>query len=436
MIFNLKIMAKFLINGGSALKGIISASGNKNAVLPLMAACLLTEHECVLENVPQIRDVLVMGEILEGLGAKVSGLGTSRISIHAQNITRISPDSKLTDKLRASVLLLGPLLGRMGKVELAHPGGDIIGKRSIDTHLFGFEQLGVMFENNHDLYKGSAGKLIGKRIFLDETSVTATENLLMAGAVANGTTVIKNAACEPHVICLGEMLQKMGAHITGLGTGTVIIEGIKELKGAKQKVRPDHIEAGTWAITAGATHGELAIENVIPEDMDMILTYFKRMNLSFSWKNEVTDKNYHQENTLLIKPSELKSIPKIDANIWPGFPTDLISPMIVLATQAKGTSLIHDWMYEGRMFFVDKLIRMGADIVISDPHRVVVSGPSKMSGRDIISPDIRAGIALVIAALCADGQSILHRVELIERGYEKVDERLRNLGASIERVEE
>lgn len=429
-------MSKFVIDGGFPLKGKITAAGNKNAVLPLMAASLLTDQTVILENVPLIRDVAVMAEILESLGAKVEGIGTTQLTITAKDVKSTSPSPKLTDKLRASVLLLGPLIARAGKISISHPGGDIIGKRSIDTHLYGLTEMGAVFNRDNGVYEGSANGLNGKRIFLDETSVTATENLLMAASLADGTTIIRNAAGEPHIICLAQMLKKMGAEITGEGTGTLIITGKKSLNGATQRVRPDHIEAGTWAVTAGATHGEMEIESVIPNDMDMILTYLKRMGLLFDWKNRLTsDSDYDKENILVIKPSELISIPKVDANIWPGFPTDLISPMIVLATQAKGTSLIHDWMYEGRMFFVDKLIRMGADIIVSDPHRVVVSGPTKLSGRDIISPDIRAGMALVIAALCAQGKSTIHRVELIERGYEKVDERLQSLGAKIKRQE-
>lgn len=420
-------MSKFIIEGGIPLKGTIRTAGNKNAVLPCMVASLLTDEPVILENVPQIRDVAVMAEILINYGVAINGLGTNKLIIDASHLHHTQPDKKLIEKLRASVLLLGPLLSRLGKVALYHPGGDIIGKRSIDTHLWALEKLGAKFETKDELYIGKSGKLKGTEVFLDESSVTATENILLAASRADGETIIKNAACEPHIVCLTEMLTKMGAKIEGAGSNIIKITGQKKLRGVTQKIRPDHIETGTWIVVAAATGGEVEIENCVKEDLEMIITYFKRMNVNLTWKDKAT---------LLVKPSKLKAIQKIDANIWPGFPTDLISPTIVLATQATGSTLIHDWMYEGRMFFVDKLIRMGANIVISDPHRVVVSGTSQLTGREIISPDIRAGMALVIAALCAQGKSSINRIELIERGYEKVEERLKKLGANIIKTEE
>lgn len=420
-------MAKYLIDGGIPLKGKIKTAGNKNAVLPCMTASLLTDEPVVLENVPQIRDVAVMAEIFVNYGVKITGLGTDKLTIGASNIHPVRPEKNLIEKLRASILLLGPLLARLGEVSLYHPGGDIIGKRSIDTHLRALEKLGAKFDAKNELYRGKVTKLTGTEIFLDEASVTATENILLAASLAEGETVIKNAACEPHVVCLAEMLTKMGASIEGAGSNIIKIAGHKKLRGVTQTIRPDHIETGTWIVAAAVTGGEVEIENCVKEDLEMIITYFRRMGVNLSWKNETT---------LLVKPSKLKAIPKIDANIWPGFPTDLISPTIVLATQATGSTLIHDWMYEGRMFFVDKLIRMGANIVISDPHRVVVFGQSKLTGREIISPDIRAGMALVIAALCAQGKSSINRIELIERGYEKAVERLKLLGANIEKIEQ
>jgi len=420
-------MAKYQITGGIPLKGKIKTAGNKNAVLPCMVAAVLTEETVILENVPRIRDVAVMAEILSNYGVKISGLETDKLTIDASQIYPAKPDKNLVEKLRASVLLLGPLLARIGEVALYHPGGDVIGKRSIDTHLWALEKLGAKFENKNELYCGKSSGLKGTEVFLDEASVTATENILLAAASAEGVTIIKNAACEPHVVCLAEMLSKMGAKIEGVGSNIIKIIGQKKLQGVTQKIRPDHIETGTWIIAAAATGGEVEIENCVKDDLEMIITYFSRMNVNLSWKDKTT---------LLVKPSKLKAIQKIDANIWPGFPTDLISPTIVLATQATGSTLIHDWMYEGRMFFVDKLIRMGANIVISDPHRVVVSGPTELTGREIISPDIRAGMALVIAALCSQGKSSINRIELIERGYEKVEERLKSLGANIEKVDE
>lgn len=420
-------MSKFIIQGGMPLRGKIKTAGNKNAVLPCMAAGLLTSEPVILENVPQIRDVEVMSRILQSYGVKIEKIEKDSLKLQSDKLTAVTVDQNIIEKLRASVLLLGPLLARFGEISLFHPGGDIIGKRSIDTHLQALKKLGAQFETRDELYIGKAAKLKGTEVFLDESSVTATENILLAASLSTETTVIKNAACEPHVVCLCEMLAKMGTDITGAGSNIITIKGSSTLHGTKHSIRPDHIETGTWIITAAATGSEIEIENCVQEDMEMITTYFNRMNVKLSWKNTTT---------LLVKPSKLKAIPKIDANVWPGFPTDLISPAIVLATQASGSTLVHDWMYEGRMFFVDKLIRMGANIVISDPHRVVVSGPTKLFGRDIISPDIRAGMALVIASLCAHGSSTIHRIELIERGYEKVDERLKKLGAKIEKVED
>lgn len=430
-------MAKYIIEGGIPLKGKIRAAANKNAVLPAMAATLLTTKECVLENVPKIRDVEVMGDILKSLGAKVKGLGTNKLRICTKNAKGTVIDQKFAAKLRASVLLLGPLLAKFGKATLPHPGGDVIGKRSIDTHIGLLKELGAKIEQKDLIYNCSVKKLKGKRIFLDETSVTATENAMMAASLAEGVTVIKNAACEPHIVCLANFLRKMGAEIEGASTSIIKVKGKKSLHGTTHRIRPDHIEAGTWAIAAAATSSEIEIEEVIPNDVDMILMYLSKMGVDFEWRNKISqEEDYEKINSLFIKKSKIISTNKIDANVWPAFPTDLISPMIVLATQAEGTTLIHDWMYEGRMFFVDKLIKMGADIIISDPHRVVVSGHKKLYGREITSPDIRAGIALVIAALCAEGKSIIHEVELIERGYQEVEQRLQNLGAKIKRVEE
>lgn len=420
-------MSKFIIQGGIPLKGTIRTAGNKNAVLPCMVAAILTKEKVTLSNVPRIRDVSVMAEILENFGILIKGLGTDKLTIDASSIHPAQPEKSEVEKLRASVLLLGPLLARLGKVSLFHPGGDVIGKRSIDTHLWALGKLGAKFETQDELYLGRSKKLVGNEIFLDEASVTATENILLAASLSRGETIIKNAACEPHIVCLAQMLSKMGAKIEGVGSNIVKIQGQNKLNGVDHAIRPDHVETGTWIIAAVTTKGEVEITNCEKEDMEMITTYFTRMGVNLSWKNN---------STILVKPSKLNAIPKIDANIWPGFPTDLISPTIVLATQALGSTLIHDWMYEGRMFFVDKLIRMGANIVISDPHRVVISGPTKLTGREIISPDIRAGMALVIAALCAEGKSSINRIELIERGYEKVEEKLTALGANIKKIEE
>lgn len=420
-------MAKYLIEGGYPLKGKIRTAGNKNAILPCLAASLLTSEEIVLTNVPQILDVEVMLQILKEYGVKVKYLNPDTISLMADQLSSLTVNQKIIEKLRASVLLLGPLLARLGEVSLYHPGGDIIGRRSIQNHLEAFKKMGAEFSEDNSSYQGKLKDYNGGIIFLEETSVTATENILLCASFYEKVTIIKNAACEPHIVCLCELLNKMGAHIEGVGSNLLKINGCRKLRGVTHSIRPDHIETGTWIIASAVTGGEIEIENCLKEDLEMMTIYFRKMGINLSWKDQTT---------ILIKPSKLKAIPKIDANIWPNFPTDLISPMIVLATKAQGRTLIHDWMYEGRMFFVDKLIRMGGNIVISDPHRVVVFGDSQLFGREIISPDIRAGIALVIAALCARGKSIIHRGELIERGYEKIAERLSILGAKIERVED
>lgn len=422
----IKNMARFIIEGGKKLSGKVKISGNKNSVLPLMAATLLTDEDCVLENVPLIGDVLVMGEILKDLGAKVDGLGTSRLLINTRGVKKYKLKPELVQKLRASILLLGPLLARFGKAEMRHPGGCVVGRRAVGTHFDALAALGAKTITSEENYESEVKNPHSAYIFLDEASVTATENAMMMASLIPGKTIIDDAACEPHIEDLANFLNLMGAKVEGAGTNKIFIEGVKKLNGGKFTVGPDYIDAGTFAIAAAVTKSKITIEGIQEKDLFMILLYLKRMGVKYEVKG----------NILNIFPSKLVSLGrKFQTRPWPGFPTDLMSPFIVLATQAEGVSLCHDWMYESRMFFVDKLIAMGANITLCDPHRVLVSGPTKLRGKVVESPDIRAGMALVVAALCADGESEIRNIEIVERGYEKIEERLKLLGAKIRRVE-
>lgn len=418
-------MAKFIIKGGKPLRGKIKVSGNKNAILPIMAATLLTTQECILENVPKITDVLTMGEIMEDIGVKIEGLGANRLVVNSKGVNKYSLKPQLVEKLRASILLLGPLLGRFGKAKLRHPGGCIIGRRAVGTHFDALEALGAKTIVGEEDYESEVKNLHPAHIFLDEASVTATENAIMMASLVPGTTVIDDAACEPHVEDLANFLTTMGAKIKGAGTNRITVFGVKSLQGVRHQISPDYIDIGTFAIMAAVTKGKMVIEGIDPKHLRMILLYLGRMGVD--WRPE--DKN------LVISPSKLVAPQgKIQTRPWPGFPTDLMSPFIVLATQASGTTLCHDWMYESRMFFVDKLIAMGANITLCDPHRVLVSGPTKLRGKELESPDIRAGMALICAALCAEGTSVIGKIEIIERGYEDVEKRLKSLGANIKKI--
>jgi len=419
-------MAKFIIQGGKPLQGTVKVSGNKNAILPVMAATLLTEEECVLENVPQINDVLIMGEILKDLGGQVEGLGTNRLVIKTKGVKKYHLRPDLVQKLRASILFLGPLLARFGRARLRHPGGCLVGRRAVGTHFEALRALGVKTMVREEDYEAEVNRPHPARIFLDEASVTATENALMMASLLPGRTIIEDAACEPHIEDLTRFLSAMGAKIKGAGTNRITVEGVKRLHGSHHRIGPDYIDVGTFAIAAAATGGKISIPGVKKEDLAMILLYLERLGVKYRFEDQV----------FTIFPSELVAPrSKIQTRPWPGFPTDLMSPMIVLATQAKGTTLCHDWMYESRMFFVDKLITMGAKIILCDPHRVLVIGPTKLRGKELETPDIRAGMALVVAALCAEGQSVVNNVEIIERGYEKIEARLRGLGAEIKRID-
>lgn len=417
-------MAKFIIEGGVPLKGIIRAQGNKNSILKIMAATLLTKEECVVENVPKIGDVLVLGEILKKLGVEVRGLGTRTLRVRAKQVKTSDLPETLVAKLRASIVLMGPMLARTGKVSFRHPGGCIIGRRAIGTHFDAVRALGAKIWAKDDFYEIKLDKLRPANIFLDEQSVTATENALMLATKIPGRTVIRDAACEPHVEELCSVLKQMGAAIEGEGSNLLKIKGRKKLGGFRHQIWPDHIDVGTWVIAAALTNGQIAIKGIRGQDLSMILLYFSRFGVRFKIKGD----------TLVILPSRLRApMDKIQTRPWPGFPTDLMSPLVVLATQARGPTLCHDWMFESRMFFVDSLIAMGANITLCDPHRVQVFGPSPLRGKELSSPDIRAGMALVLAALCAQGKSQIDKIELVERGYENVFGRLKSLGAKIKR---
>ena len=417
-------MAKLEITGGKKLYGRIRVAGNKNSVLPIMAACLLTEETCTIDNVPAISDVSVMIKLLLKCGAKIQKKD-KQLKISAKNFkNRVFP-RELTEKLRASILLLGPLLAKGVEIKMGYPGGDVIGRRPLDVHIQIAKALGAKIRQEDDFLVASCSKLKGAEIFLEEASVTATENAVMAASLAKGETIIKRAACEPHVIDLCNFLVKMGAKISGIGTNRLTIKGVDKLFGATHAVRPDHIEIGTFAILAAVCSSKIEISPIIREDLDMILATFSKFGINFRVDNQ----------TLFITNSKLKAVEKVITGVWPGFPTDLMAPMIVLATQSEGVTILHDWMYESRMFFVDKILSMGAKVEIADPHRVFVYGPTKLHGQRLDTPDIRAGIALVIAALSANGKSIINNAELIERGYENIVERLSALGADIKRID-
>ena len=418
-------MSKFIIKGGKPLKGKIKPCGSKNAALPIIAATLLAKEPCVIENVPEITDVHILFEIIQKLGVKVKKIEPHKYQIDAKNIIKTELDEDLVQKLRASILLLGPVLSRKGEMKMPHPGGCIIGRRPVGTHFRALEKLGVKISQNKFLYIAKVkDKLKSNEIYLDEPSVTATENVLMAASRIPNETIIKYAACEPHIQDLGQFLIKMGAQIEGLGTNTIKVIGKEELKGANHTIILDEIEIGTFTAAAIATKGDILIKGVNQKYLDPILNKLENMNVNFKIGADF----------LHILPSKNLKSTRIQTAPWPGFPTDLQAPFCVVATQAKGTSLIHDWMYERRFGYIDELIKMGAKITQCDPHRILVSGPNQLYGAQIASPDIRAGIALIIAGLVAKGKTEIDNIELIERGYENIDERLRSLGADIKKI--
>ncbi|MBP5568423.1 MAG: UDP-N-acetylglucosamine 1-carboxyvinyltransferase [Treponema sp.] len=425
-------MHEYVIEGGYPINGTITASGNKNAALPCIAACLLTKEPVILNNIPEIQDTNVMLEILKSLGAKVEKLTKNNWKIQCEDIKTYELPSDLTKKVRGSIVFAGPLTARQGKCEMMPPGGDVIGRRRVDTHFLALKQLGVnVAVNGH--FSFSTNKLVGADIFLDEASVTATENAVMAAAVAEGTTIIQNCASEPHVQDVCKMLNAMGAKITGIGSNILHIEGVKQLKGCEYTIGPDYIEIGSYIGMAAATGGKITIKGIRAEEMRPLKNNFAKLGITWSINgDELTVPNTQE---LKVHDDIGSAIPKIDDMPWPGFPADLTSIMTVVATQVNGTVLIFEKMFESRMFFVDKLISMGAKITLCDPHRAVVCGPSKLHGDNLVSPDIRAGMAMVIAALCAHGESHIRNVYQIERGYEDLVGSLQSLGAHIKQVE-
>ncbi|MBN1836060.1 MAG: UDP-N-acetylglucosamine 1-carboxyvinyltransferase [Spirochaetales bacterium] len=426
-------MYKYLIEGGHPLRGKIRPSGNKNSALPCLAATLLTDDPVVLDNVPDIEDVQVMTQVLEALGSTVERAGSHRLRVQTRDIRQCSVPLEMARQIRASVLFAGPLLARCGRVTLPPPGGDIIGRRRLDTHFLAFRELGARVEID-GVFRLQANKLVGADLFLDEASVTATENAIMAAVLADGQTVIRNAASEPHVQDLCALLNAMGAHISGIGSNILTIEGAPALHGAEFKISTDFMEVGSLIGLAAVTRGELEIEDAAPQAMRMTRIAFGKLGIH--WNTEGQNIRVPAGQELRVVPDMGGMIPKIDDAPWPGFPPDLISIALVTATQVEGTILIYEKMFESRMFFVDKLIGMGARIILCDPHRAVVSGPSRLKGAELVSPDVRAGMAMVIAALCAEGQSSIDNVYQVERGYENLSARLRALGARIERIPE
>ncbi len=429
-------MDKFVIQGGLPLRGEVTPAGNKNAALPLLAACLLTDEPVVLHNVPQIRDVLTMRALLESLGVEITTLDEHTWRVQAREVrpADLSPD--LTRAIRASILLAGPMTARTGLLELPPPGGDVIGRRRVDTHLLALHSLGaqVTFDRRAKRFRFRASALHGADILLDEASVTATENALMAAVLARGETVIRNAASEPHVQDLCHLLNAMGARIEGIGSNTLHIQGVERLHGAEFTIGADYLEVVSFIGAAVVTGGSIRIRNADPQHLGMIRLVFNRLGVD--WEVQGTDVVVPAEQSLEIQPDLGNAVPEISVMPWPGFPTDLMSIAIVVATQARGSILFHDWMYPSRMFFTDKLVSMGAQIVLCDPHRVIVNGPSELVGEVLESPDIRAGMALVLAALAAHGTSEIRNIGQIDRGYERVDEKLQRLGAHIRRVSE
>jgi UDP-N-acetylglucosamine 1-carboxyvinyltransferase len=428
-------MQKFVIEGGVPLSGTIVPAGNKNGALPILAACLLTDDEVILRNVPRIRDVEAMTLLLEQLGARVEWRGPGEISIDSSTVDSWEVDQELAERIRASFLLAGPLLARFGRAQMPPPGGDVIGRRRLDPHLDAFRALGASVEEDRGHIKLEAP--LGLRpcdFLMDEPSVMATENALMAAALTRGPTVIRNAASEPHVQDLARMLVAMGAQIDGIGSNVMTVHGVGRLRGCTHGIAPDHIEIGSFIALAGVTGGELVIRDTVPEDLRMIMLVFERLGLRTEVRG--SDVIVPGNQSLVIRNDAGEYIPKVQDGPWPAFPADLTSVAVALATQAEGSVMIHEWMFENRLFFVDKLVLMGASITICDPHRAMVVGPRRLTGQRVDSPDIRAGMAMLIAALAAEGVTEIGNVRHIDRGYERIDERLRDLGARIEREDD
>lgn len=418
-------MAKLRIVGGRRLSGRITVEGNKNSALPLLAACLLTDQECVLTNVPRIRDVDVLVQLMTGLGATVEGAGTSTLRVRCPTITSDRPDPVLVGKLRGSVLLLGPLLARYGSARLAQPGGDFPTRRTIFTHLQALEELGAVQVDEPGYALDAPRGLTGASFYLDEASVTGTETALLAAAAAKGRTEIRHAAMEPHVVELCRFLRAMGVSIEGEGTSTIRVEAPARFAGAHHRLDGDYIEAGSWGVTAAITGGDIEVMGARTRDLEVVSTPLRRMGLQCRF----------DDDRLVVEPSTLTALGRITTGLWPGFPSDMISLVTVLATQADGRTLVHDWLYELRLFALEQLSAMRAGLFLCDPHRIIVSGPTKLRGRLLDARDLRSGMALIAAALAAEGESTVTPLETVERGYASLVDRLRSLGAQVDREE-
>jgi UDP-N-acetylglucosamine 1-carboxyvinyltransferase len=425
-------MEFFQIDGGVPLSGTVTPSGNKNAALPLLAACLLTSEPVTLHNIPIIQDVLTMRRLLETLGVIITEISPHCWRLQADAISPAKLDKELCKNIRASILLAGPMAARYGRIEIPPPGGDIIGRRRLDTHFYVLEKLGIKNDLNKNFIFWK-DKLRGADILLDEASVTATENAIMAAVLAEGNTILRNAASEPHVQDLCKFLNLLGANINGIGSNRLVIEGVESLGGGEFTICPDYLEVVSFISAAIVTKGSIRIKNAGTEHLEMIRMTFNRLGVD--WQNDGDDIIVPKDQTLEVVHDIGDAIPSINVMPWPAFPTDLMSIAIVVATQAKGSVLFHNWMFNGRMFFTDKLVSMGAQIVLCDPHRCIVQGPTQLYGETLESPDIRAGMAILLAALSAEGTSIIRNIQQIDRGYERVDEKLKKLSARISRTQ-
>jgi UDP-N-acetylglucosamine 1-carboxyvinyltransferase len=431
-------MDQFIIQGGQPLSGDVIPSGNKNAALPLLVSCLLTDEPVILHNVPEIRDVQAIRTLLESLGVQIEEQNDNHTwRVHAAQVRQADLDPALTSRIRASIMLAGPMMARSGELVLPPPGGDVIGRRRVDTHILALEALGasVTYDRSQHVFKFQAKQLVGANILLDESSVTATENAIMTAVTARGTTILRNAASEPHVQELCHFLNQLGGQIENIGSNTLHIHGVPHLHGGEFTIGPDYLEVVSFIGAAVVTHSAIRIREAGPQYLDMTAQVFNRLGVEWQVEDE-KDIFVPANQTLTIIPDLGNAIPEIKTNVWPAFPTDLISLAITVATQANGSILFHDWMYPSRMYFTDKLVSMGAHIVLCDPHRCIVQGPTQLFGENVESPDIRAGMALVLAALAARGESVIRNIGQIDRGYERIDEKLRRLGAKIERKSE
>lgn len=426
-------MEQFVIEGGHRLSGEVTPGGNKNAALKMLPACLLCEEPVLLHNVPDIGDVRVTIELMQRLGVEVSWQDEKTVRIHAKDITSTQLDAALAQKIRSSMVFAGPLLGRFGRAELPAPGGDVIGERRLDTHVNALRKLGAQVEHQRGVFQMRGNSLSGADVLLSEASVTATENTIMAAALAKGTTLIRNAASEPHVQNLCQMLNGLGAQIEGVGSNRLVITGVDRLKGGEARIGADYLEVVSFIGAAAVTGGEIRIRNADTQYLDMVALVFERLGIV--WEVDGADILVPSSQPLTIRADLGNRIPVIKAQPWPAFPADLMSIALVVATQSAGSVLFHDWMYESRFFFTDKLVRMGARVTLCDPHRVLVQGPTALNGSlYITSPDIRAGMALVLAALSAKGETRISNIRQIDRGYERVEQKLRALGAKITRI--